>query len=523
MEKLDQNSLNTALWAAADEMRKTMSADVYKNFLLPLVFYKNLSDRMLYEAADLLEEKPSNLAEAQKIYEDASKGEDWNLLQNELMLRFGTVLSPNFTFTSFYNQVNNQTFLLSNLAQAFRDLEQSQGEHYEGLFGDFEIDSKDLGKVPAKRNELISAVITALSSLNFNDYSNDALGDAYEYLIAQFASESGKKAGEFYTPHSVSKLIAQIVTFGQEDKIGFSVYDPAMGSGSLLLQAKNYLHNTPQLKRKDKVQFFGQEIKNQTYNLARMNMMLHKIPTSMQHLRNGDTLDYDWPIEEPTNFDAVVMNPPYSQKWGAKKALLADPRFSPYRKLPPPSKADYAFLLHGFYHLKNTGTMGIVLPHGVLYRDNAEAAIREALLRSGRIYAVIGLPPGIFYSTEITTCIVVLKKDTTSRDVLFIDASREFTKNKAKNLLKEKHIEKIFKAYKERKDIERFAHLASFEELEQNGFNLNISRYVDSTPAEEEIELNTVFSELKTIDAELDTLAKDLNKKFQELGLSQKI
>lgn len=521
MENLNQKSLNAALWAAADELRKTMSADVYKDYLLPLVFYKSLSDRMLYEASDLLEENPDTLVEAQRIYEDASKGEDWDLLQEELALRFGCVLAPQFTFTSFYDQVNHQTFLLSNLAQAFRDLEQAQGEHYEGLFEDFDVDSKDLGKTPAKRNELIASVIIALSDLNFNDYSDDALGDAYEYLIAQFASESGKKAGEFYTPRSVSELIAQIVTYGQQDKVGFSVYDPAMGSGSLLLQPRNYLNNTPELNRRDKIQFFGQELKNQTYNLARMNMMLHKVPTAMQHLRNGDTLDADWPVEEPTNFDAVVMNPPYSQKWDAKEALLTDPRFAPYKKLPPASKADYAFLLHGFYHLKETGTMGIVLPHGVLFRGSSEGTIRETLLKNGRIYAVIGLPPGIFFSTPIPTCILVLKKDNESREVLFIDASKEFTKDKAKNILEEKHIEKIFKTYKERKDVEGFAHLATFEEIERNDFNLNIPRYVDSMPKEEEIDINSVFDDLETIDKELSVLTKELNKELKELGISR--
>lgn len=521
MENLNQKSLNAALWAAADELRKTMSADVYKDYLLPLVFYKSLSDRMLYEASDLLEENPDTLVEAQRIYEDASKGEDWDLLQEELALRFGCVLAPQFTFTSFYDQVNHQTFLLSNLAQAFRDLEQAQGEHYEGLFEDFDVDSKDLGKTPAKRNELIASVIIALSDLNFNDYSDDALGDAYEYLIAQFASESGKKAGEFYTPRSVSELIAQIVTYGQQDKVGFSVYDPAMGSGSLLLQPRNYLNNTPELNRRDKIQLFGQELKNQTYNLARMNMMLHKVPTAMQHLRNGDTLDADWPVEEPTNFDAVVMNPPYSQKWDAKEALLTDPRFAPYKKLPPASKADYAFLLHGFYHLKETGTMGIVLPHGVLFRGSSEGTIRETLLKNGRIYAVIGLPPGIFFSTPIPTCILVLKKDNESREVLFIDASKEFTKDKAKNILEEKHIEKIFKTYKERKDVEGFAHLATFEEIERNDFNLNIPRYVDSMPKEEEIDINSVFDDLETIDKELSVLTKELNKELKELGISR--
>lgn len=254
-----------------------------------------------------------------------------------------------------------------------------------------------------------------------------------------------------------------------------------------------------------------------------MNMMLHKVPTAMQHLRNGDTLDADWPVEEPTNFDAVVMNPPYSQKWDAKEALLTDPRFAPYKKLPPASKADYAFLLHGFYHLKDTGTMGIVLPHGVLFRGSSEGTIRETLLKNGRIYAVIGLPPGIFFSTPIPTCILVLKKNNESREVLFIDASKEFTKDKAKNILEEKHIEKIFGAYNERKDVEGFAHLATFEEIENNDFNLNIPRYVDSTPKEEEIDINSVFDDLEAIDKELSVLTKELNEEFKELGISRMI
>lgn len=520
---LTARDLNAALWAAADEMRLVMSADVYKDYLLGLVFYKALSDKILVEAYELLnDEKPESLEAAQKAYEEAGEdSEVWSDLQAELEDRFGCAIRPRMTFSAFYQQINERTFMLDDLSQAFRDVEAAGGGVYAGLFDDFDIQSKDLGKTPDKRNSMISAVISKLASIDFSLYPEDALGDAYEYLISQFASESGKKAGEFYTPHAVSTLIARIVTHGQDTKYGFSVYDPACGSGSLLLQIRNFIKNDEEngVDNKHAVQFFGQELKNQTYNLARMNMMLHRVPGSHQHLRNGDTLDADWPTDEPTNFDAVVMNPPYSQKYNAVDGLLTDPRFAPYKKLPPASKADFAFLLHGFYHLKDSGTMGIVLPHGVLFRGGAEGVIREELLKKGNIYAVIGLPAGIFFSTGIPTCIVVLKKNNPDRSVLFIDGSKEFRKERAKNFLDPEHIEKLFTTYVERKDIEKYAHLASYQEIEQNGFNLNIPRYVDSSEEEEQIDIQATLTDLAKLDRKESEVNALLEKYFQELGI----
>ena len=392
-----------------------------------------------------------------------------------------------------------------------------EGGGYEGLFDDFDIHSKDLGKTPDKRNSLISAVISKLAAIDFTLYPEDALGDAYEYLISQFASESGKKAGEFYTPHAVSTLIARIVTHGQDTKYGFTVYDPTCGSGSLLLQIRNFIKDDVKngIDRTHAVQYFGQEIKNQTFNLARMNMMLHRVPGR----RNGDTLDADWPTDEPTNFDAVVMNPPYSQKYDAVDGLLTDPRFAPYKKLPPASKADFAFLLHGFYHLKDTGTMGIVLPHGVLFRGGVEGTIREELLKKGNIYAVIGLPAGIFFSTGIPTCIVVLKKNNPDRSVFFIDGSKEFRKKRAKNFLDPEHIEKLYTTYVDRKDVEKYAHLATYDEIEKNDFNLNIPRYVDSSEEEEGIDLQATFDELAKLEEEEKEVDAKLAEFFRELGI----
>ena len=302
--------------------------------------------------------------------------------------------------------VNDHSFQIVNLADAFKEIE-GTNEIFEGLFDDVDLFSRRLGNNAQKQADTISAVLSAISGLELVKSSGDTLGDAYEYLISQFASESGKKAGEFYTPQKVSELLTRLTLVGKSYPEGMTVYDPAMGSGSLLLNFRKYIGD----HQKDEIIYYGQEINTSTYNLARMNMILHHVDTANQHLRNGDTLDADWPPSARTNFDAVVMNPPYSLHWSAAKGFLEDPRFSKYGVLAPKSKADYAFLLHGFYHLKNTGTMAIVLPHGVLFRGAKEGKIRQKLLEDGSIDAVIGLPANLFYSTSIPTTIVVLKKE----------------------------------------------------------------------------------------------------------------
>lgn len=339
----------------------------------------------------------------------------------------------------------------------------------------------------------------------------DVLGNAYEYLIGQFASETGKKAGEFYTPQAVSKILTKIAISGQEDKKGLSVYDPCMGSGSLLLNAKKYASEPAYIK------YYGQELMTSTYNLARMNMFLHGIAPENQKLRNGDTLDGDWPTGEETDFNMVLMNPPYSAKWSAAQGFLQDERFSDYGVLAPKSKADYAFLLHGLYHLKNNGTMAIVLPHGVLFRGSSEGKIREKLLRSGNIYAVIGLPANLFYNTSIPTCIVVLKKHREGRDVLFIDASQKFEKGKKQNAMTDEHIDKVIELYNNRQTVEKEAYLASFEDIEKNDFNLNIPRYVDNFEKEEEIDLADLLKEMKETDSELEQVQSDFAVMLKDL------
>ena len=494
--RLDNKQLYTILWQSADILRSKMDANDYKNYLLGLVFYKYLSDKMLQEAMDLLEEKVTSLEQAQKIYEQVqTDGEDWQDLTDELNHN-GYIIMPQLTFTKFAEAVAQNQFRLEDLESGFKALE-STSPTFAGLFDDVDLHSSRLGNTPQKQNKIIADLITTINKINLNDYHGDALGDAYEILIGQFASETGKKAGEFYTPQKVSELLTKLALMGQENKQGLTVYDPTMGSGSLLLEAGK-INTDP-----EHINYYGQEINTTTYNLARMNMFLHNIKVANQHLRNGDTLDADWPSEEPTNFDAVLMNPPYSAKWSANEGFLDDPRFVDYGVLPPKSKADYAFLLHGFYHLKNTGTMAIVLPHGVLFRGAKEGKIRQKLLEEGNIYAVIGLPSNLFYNTSIPTTILVLKKNRTDRDVLFIDASNDFEKDKKQNKLTEANITKILKAFKARQDIDKYAHLASYDEIKENDFNLNIPRYVDTFEEEAPIDLAQVTNDLAKVDQEI--------------------
>lgn len=373
--------------------------------------------------------------------------------------------------------------------------------------------SNRLGTGDQKQSATIAEVIKVLDGADLIHTEGDVLGNAYEYLIGQFASETGKKAGEFYTPHGPAQILCRIAMTGQEDKKGLQVYDPCMGSGSLMLSCKNYA------KEPDYIKYYGQELMPSTYNLARMNMFLHGVLPENQHLRNADTLDADWPTDEETEFDVVTMNPPYSAKWSAAEGFKQDERFMDYGgKLAPKSKADYAFLLHGFYHLKQTGTMAIVLPHGVLFRGAAEGTIRETLLKNGSIYAVIGLPSNMFYNTSIPTCIVVLKKHRDGRDVLFIDASNLYEKEKKQNVMKEEHIDRVLELYNNRESVEKEAYLASYEDIVKNDYNLNIPRYVDTSEEEPEIDLKALTLRIRDTDKEIKegnnmllSMLKDLN------------
>lgn len=486
------------LWSGADVLRGKMDANEYKTYLLGLVFYKYLSDSYLSKVYDLLNDaKPDSLEEAQTAYEEIMESEDAEELLEELKESLHYTLDPDMTYVSILKDAKNNSFNREKLQAAFNRIEESD-ELFHGLFADVDLYSNRLGTGDQKQSATIAEVIKVLDDADLIHTEGDVLGNAYEYLIGQFASETGKKAGEFYTPHGPAQILCRIAMNGQENKKGLQVYDPCMGSGSLMLSCRNYSTEP------DFIKYYGQELMPSTYNLARMNMFLHGVLPENQHLRNGDTLDADWPTDEETEFDAVTMNPPYSANWSAAEGFKQDERFMDYGgKLAPKSKADYAFLLHGFYHLKQTGTMAIVLPHGVLFRGAAEGSIRKTLLENGSIYAVIGLPSNMFYNTSIPTCIIVLKKHREGRDVLFIDASKLFEKEKKQNVMKEEHIDHVLELYNNRKTVEKEAYLASYDDIVANDFNLNIPRYVDTTEEEEEIDLKALTQRMRETDKQI--------------------
>lgn len=512
-ETENSKDLLSVLWAGADILRGKMDANEYKNYLLGIVFYKYLSDTFLTHVYDLLnDKKPESMTEAQAAYEQAYETEDRDDLLEDIKESYHYTIEPELTYTKLAEAANNNAFQREMLKKAFNNVEQSD-PIFANLFADVDLYSTRLGAGEQKQSATISELVKKINEVDLLDYDGDVLGDAYEYLIGQFASETGKKAGEFYTPQAVSQILTRVAIQGQEDKRGLLVYDAAMGSGSLLLNARKFSHNP------DYIRYFGQELSTTTFNLARMNMFLHGVDPENQTLRNADTLDADWPTDEETDFDMVLMNPPYSAKWTAAQGFLNDSRFSGYGVLAPKSKADYAFLLHGYYHLKNSGTMAIILPHGVLFRGAAEGKIRQKLVDSGAIYAVIGLPANLFYNTSIPTTIIALKKNRDGRDILFIDASSEFVKGKKQNSMSAENIDHIIKLYTDRTDVDKQAHLASYEEIKANDYNLNIPRYVDTFEQEEQIEPEDVRREIVDIDGEIRQTLQSLNAMLTELGL----
>ncbi len=512
------SALNQKLFSAADNLRSKMDASEYKNYLLGLIFYKYLSDKLLEKvvvSADAsLEEYDTQKKQTELYIELMSDDEIRDDLIETLVDTLGYDIAPEYLFNVLADHAQQNIFQLNDLNKAFVELA-SKYEQFNGLFDDVDLKSKKLGSDDQQRNITITEVLKKLAHVDLVGHGGDVIGDAYEFLISQFASEAGKKAGEFYTPHEVSDMMARIVTIGQEDKKLFSVFDPTMGSGSLMLNVRNYL-NYP-----DSVKYHGQELNTTTFNLAKMNLILHGVDSEDMRLRNGDTLNKDWPTDEPYTFDSVLMNPPYSAKWSADDTFLDDSRFNRYGKLAPKTKADFAFLLHGFYHLKDSGTMAIVLPHGILFRGAAEGVIRKKLLEDGSIDAVIGLPGNMFFGTSIPTTVVILKKNRETRDVLFIDASKDFVKGKNQNKLSTEHIERIVETYKKRENVDKYAYVASFDEIKENDFNLNIPRYVDTFEEEEQIDLATIGSELKAIREKKTELEANMCEMISSLQYSK--
>jgi type I restriction enzyme M protein len=510
--------LEQQLWNIANTLRGKMGADDFRDYILGFIFYKYLSEKMHTYADKIL--KPDGIIYAD-IDENDEKGKAYlNEVRTMAIETLGYFLKPSELFSEMAHRGNGDgkhkfilddlTRVLTNIAQSTRGTDSE--EEFDNLFEDLDLTSSKLGKTEKAKNELIVKVLTHLANIDFRleDTEADVLGDAYEYLIGKFASGAGKKAGEFYTPQQVSMVLAKLVTTGKE-KLK-SVYDPTCGSGSLLLRVSKEV--------KDVGRFCGQESNPTTYNLCRMNIIMHDVHYRKFDIKNEDTLEH--PQHEDERFEAIVANPPFSATWSANPIFLTDDRFSDYGKLPPSSKADFAFVLHMIHHLDDNGQMAVVLPHGVLFRGAAEGHIRKHLIAEKNVLdAVIGLPANVFYGTGIPTCILVMKKDRgKNRDnILFIDASGEFDKVKTQNLLLPEHIDKIITTYRERKFQDKYSYVAKMSEIEENDYNLNIPRYVDTFEEEEPVDLTAVAAELKSLEKEMTEIDQEILANCKELGI----
>ena len=507
-----QQRLRTQLWEVANKLRGNMTAGDFMYFTLGFIFYKYLSEKIELYIDDQLSEDKLTFKQAWASKDTELKAEIKRICMDEL----GYFIEPEFLYSSIITSISHKENILPQLERSLKKIEDStighdSGDDFGGLFSDIDLASPKLGKTADDKNKLVSDVLVALNGIDFglNDAQDiDILGDAYEYMIGQFAAGAGKKAGEFYTPQEVSQILSEIVITGKTRLK--TVYDPTCGSGSLLLR-------TARSGNADEL--FGQEKNPTTFNLARMNMLLHGVKYKDFDIQNGDTLEKDEFGDR--QFDAVVANPPFSAEWTADSKFNNDDRFSKAGVLAPKSKADYAFILHMIYHLNDGGTMACVAPHGVLFRGAAEGKIRQFLIeKKNYIDAIIGLPANIFYGTSIPTCILVMKKCRKEDDnILFIDASKEFEKVKTQNKLRQEHIEKIVSTYRERKEIEKYSHCASLKEIKDNDYNLNIPRYVDTYEEEEEIDIKAVMSEIKELESKRAELDAQIDVYLKELGI----
>lgn len=518
-EEEKQQILKQTLWNIANDLRGNMDADDFRDYILGFIFYKYLSRKMELYANVILQ--PDGL-EYEAIESHASATEYLEAIRYEALDKLGYFLKPSELFSELArrgNSGNKNNFILGDLANVLNSIEQStmgseSEEDFGNLFEDLDLTSSKLGKTEDAKNELIVKVLTHLEGIDFDleNSDSDILGDAYEYLIGQFASGAGKKAGEFYTPQQVSKILAQLVTTGKKSLK--SVYDPTCGSGSLLLRVAKEVGEVGE--------FYGQESNPTTYNLCRMNMIMHDVHYKRFDIYNEDTLVNPSPAHRDKRFEAIVANPPFSANWSASPLFMSDDRFSDYGKLAPKSKADFAFVQHMIHQLDNDGTMACVLPHGVLFRGAAEGHIRKFLIEEKNyLDAVIGLPANIFYGTSIPTCILVLKKnrisstsmlennarsealEDRSNNILFIDASAHFEKVKTQNVLMPEHIEKIITTYRDRLASDKYSYVATLDEIKENDYNLNIPRYVDTFEEEEPVDITAVAKAIKQLDLDM--------------------
>ena len=540
MTEQDLNKLGNTLWDIANDLRGAMNADDFRDYMLSFLFLRYLSDN--YEAAAKKElgkdypDLPQDVLRAsgatsqlQVWYEENPS--DVAAFEKQMRRKVHYVIEPAHLWSSIAELARTQhDDLLLTLQQGFKYIENKSFENsFRGLFSEINLDSEKLGKNYSLRNAKLCIIITKIAE-GIAGFSTDSavLGDAYEYLISKFAASAGKKAGEFYTPQQISTILSQIVTLdsqepatGKKKKLN-NVLDFACGSGSLLLNVRNKLKEAGGSIGR----IYGQETNITTYNLARMNMLLHGMKDSEFEIHHGDSLLNDWDVLSEMNpakklqCDAVVANPPFSYRWEPTEALSEDFRFKSYG-LAPKSAADFAFLLHGFHFLSDEGTMAIILPHGVLFRGGAEARIRTKLLKDNNIDTVIGLPDNLFFSTGIPVCILVLKKCKKPDDVLFINACEYFDSVKRQNRLLPEHIDKIIETYQYRKEEERYSRRVSMYEIEKNDFNLNISRYVSTAKPEEVVVLEDVHAKLMSLEKKIQAATAKHNVFLKELGLPE--
>lgn len=515
--------LEKQLWGVANTLRGKMNADEYKNYILGFIFYKYLSERLEnYVDKILLASEDFTFAE---INENTKEGKEYlKHIKDGCIDHLGFFLKPTELFSYLVKKgrgeiKNQEKFILEDLKKVLNTIEQtSMGtaseDDFKGLFDDVDLTSTKLGSRENQKNDVIIEVLSLLDRIDFKleDTKSDLLGDAYEYLIGEFAAGAGKKGGEFYTPAQVSRLVAQIVS--QNKKKIKSVYDPTCGSGSLLLRVRDFT---------DVVNYYGQELNPTTYNLARMSMILHGVHFDRFDIRQGDTLRED--MHPDLKAEVIVANPPFGTQWKgeADPQLVQDDRFSQYGRLAPKSAADYAFVTHMLYHLADNGTMAVVLPHGALFRSGAEGHIRKYIIeKQNYLDAVIGLPANLFYGTSIPATILIFKKcRRDDEDILFIDASKEFEKNKNQNRLTDENIQKIFETYSDRKEIEKYSHKASLKEIQENEYNLNIPRYVDTFEEEEEIDIDEVAKNLKDLQKQEKDIEKEIAGFCDELKIDK--